>query len=61
VEGNPILDYCKNIVFGYKNEFLIQRKTENGGDMYVYVKLDFTRHMQIYKTNSRKGNCIQVT
>jgi tyrosyl-tRNA synthetase len=26
VEGNPILDYCKNIVFGFRSEILIQRK-----------------------------------
>jgi tyrosyl-tRNA synthetase len=31
-EGNPILDYVKNIVFGSRNKFTIYRKKENGGD-----------------------------
>ncbi len=33
VEGNPILDYVKNIIFGARQEFTVQRKKENGGDM----------------------------
>lgn len=32
VEGNPILDYCKNIIFGMRTEMTISRKPENGGD-----------------------------
>lgn len=32
VEKNPILDYCKYIIFGWKNKLLITRKPENGGD-----------------------------
>jgi tyrosyl-tRNA synthetase len=32
VEGNPILDYAKNIVFESFGEFLIRRDAKNGGD-----------------------------
>lgn len=32
VEANPILDYVKNIIFGARKEFLVQRKNDNGGD-----------------------------
>jgi tyrosyl-tRNA synthetase len=32
VEGNPILDYAKNIVFESFGEFLIKRDSKNGGD-----------------------------
>lgn len=32
VEGNPILDYVKNIIFGARDSFTIFRKKENGGD-----------------------------
>lgn len=33
VEGNPILDYCKNIIFGMRSELSVPRKPENGGNM----------------------------
>jgi tyrosyl-tRNA synthetase len=33
VAGNPIMDYVKNIIFGAKDSFTIQRKKENGGDL----------------------------
>ena len=33
VEGNPILDYTKSIIFATKKSFLIKRTEENGGDM----------------------------
>lgn len=32
IEGNPILDYCKNIVFGCRDELKVCRNAENGGD-----------------------------
>lgn len=32
VDGNPIMDYCKNIIFGLKPELQVSRKPENGGD-----------------------------
>jgi len=32
VEGNPILDYCKNIVFGARGQLRVQRVPENGGN-----------------------------
>lgn len=32
IENNPILDYCKNIIFGLKDSLRIIRKPENGGD-----------------------------
>ncbi len=34
VEGNPILDYVKNIIFGARTSFTITRKPENGGNKY---------------------------
>ena len=33
VDGNPILDYTKCIVFGARKELLIERKPENGGNV----------------------------
>lgn len=35
VQNNPILDYCKNIVFPAKGYIDITRKPENGGDKYL--------------------------
>lgn len=32
VQGNPILDYVKTIIFGARKTFKITRKAENGGD-----------------------------
>jgi tyrosyl-tRNA synthetase len=32
INGNPILDYCKNIVFGYRNSIEILRSPQNGGN-----------------------------
>lgn len=47
VEGNPILDYVKYIVFGKFNEFLIARKSENGGTIiyhsYTNLEHDFVQ------------------
>lgn len=34
VEGNPILDYCKNIIFGARNSLQVIRNEENGGNKY---------------------------
>lgn len=36
IEGNPILDYCKNIIFGLRDEIAVFRKPENGGDVYLF-------------------------
>ena len=33
VEGNPILDYTKNIIFGAREIFTINRSEKNGGDV----------------------------
>ena len=45
VEGNPILDYTKNIIFESFGEFLIRRDAKNGGDLhyksYVDLEKDF--------------------
>jgi len=35
VEGNPILDYCKNIIFGARSQMTIVRTAENGGNRYI--------------------------
>ncbi|WCJ31472.1 Tyrosine--tRNA ligase [Euphorbia peplus] len=32
VEGNPCLDYIKFIIFGWFNEFKVERSHGNGGD-----------------------------
>lgn len=32
IEGNPIMDYCKNIIFGCRSKLEITRKPENGGN-----------------------------
>jgi tyrosyl-tRNA synthetase len=31
IEGNPILDYCKNIIFGARDKLEVIRNEENGG------------------------------
>ena len=33
VQGNPIMDYVKNIIFGARDSFTVSRKNENGGDL----------------------------
>eukprot|EP00033_Pygsuia_biforma_P004212 GCRY01004620.1.p1 GENE.GCRY01004620.1~~GCRY01004620.1.p1 ORF type:complete len:432 (+),score=72.76 GCRY01004620.1:54-1298(+) len=33
VEGNPILDYCKHLIFPKFHQMEIKRKEENGGDI----------------------------
>jgi tyrosyl-tRNA synthetase len=40
VEGNPILDYTKNIVFESFGEFLIKREAKNGGDLFFKTYAD---------------------
>ena len=32
IDNNPIIDYCKNIIFGMRDYIQINRKPENGGD-----------------------------
>lgn len=34
LEANPVLDYCKNIVFGVRDSLTILRSNENGGNKY---------------------------
>ena len=36
IEGNPVIDYCKNIIFGMRDYMVISRKPENGGDVYLF-------------------------
>ena len=42
VEGNPILDYAKNIVFESFGEFWVRREEKNGGDLHFsgYAELE---------------------
>lgn len=40
IEGNPILDYAKNIVFESFGEFLIKREAKNGGDLFFKTYAD---------------------
>lgn len=40
VEGNPILDYTKNIVFESFGEFLIKREAKNSGDLFFKTYAD---------------------
>jgi tyrosyl-tRNA synthetase len=35
VEGNPVLEYCRYIVFRRTDEFLIERPSKFGGDLTV--------------------------
>lgn len=48
-EGNPILDYVKNIIFGARKDFTIQRKKENGGDItyesYETLEKDYVNEL----------------
>lgn len=39
---NPVLDYCKNIVFGWRSKLSIIRKPANGGnkDYLTYEELE---------------------
>ena len=32
INNNPILDYCKNIIFGLRKEMSIIRNEQNGGN-----------------------------
>ncbi|CAD8199581.1 unnamed protein product [Paramecium pentaurelia] len=45
IKDNPVLDYTKEIIFGWRNKLLIQRKPENGGDKeytsYAELEADF--------------------
>jgi tyrosyl-tRNA synthetase len=40
VEGNPILDYAKNIIFESFGEFIIRRDAKNGGDLHYKTYAD---------------------
>jgi len=46
VLNNPILDYCKNIIFGKIDKFVISRKSEHGGDQiysnYADLEKDYS-------------------
>ena len=35
VEGNPVLNWCKHIVFPSQDTFTVYRRPEHGGDWYV--------------------------
>jgi len=35
VEGNPVLDLCRYIIFPLKGELFIKRKVEHGGDLTI--------------------------
>lgn len=35
VEKNPCLEYIEHIIFPWFNEFIVERKPENGGLKYV--------------------------
>lgn len=45
IKENPILDYCKHIVFGWKEKLLIVRKPQHGGNLeyssYEALEADF--------------------
>jgi tyrosyl-tRNA synthetase len=45
IKDNPIIDYCKNIIFEKFEKFTIKRKPENGGDQvftnYADLEKDF--------------------
>lgn len=46
IEGNPILDYCKNIIFGARDKLEVIRNEENGGNKvfnsYEELEKDFS-------------------
>lgn len=42
-EGNPCLEYIKYIVFGSLGEFLVERKTEYGGNKYTPLFFLYTK------------------
>lgn len=58
IEGNPILDYCKNIIFGARDSLSIIRSEENGGNKYIFIYLELTNHTQNSKQTSLKENYI---
>ena len=45
VEGNPVLDYCENIIFRKTNTFLIERPSKFGGNIeyasYATLEKDY--------------------
>lgn len=45
ITENPVLEYCKYIVFGKQDEMIVERKAEHGGDLkysnYVDLENDF--------------------
>jgi tyrosyl-tRNA synthetase len=47
VQGNPVLDYTKHIVFGKFTEFTVERKADNGGNItyhsYLALETDFAQ------------------
>lgn len=58
IEGNPILDYCKNIIFGARDSLSIIRSEENGGNKYIFIYLELTNHTQNSKQTLLKENYI---
>jgi tyrosyl-tRNA synthetase len=59
VEANPILDYCKNIIFGARDKLEIIRNEENGGNKYACHNLGFSPAMPNWKLISLKESFIQ--
>ncbi len=57
VEGNPILDYCKNIIFGARDALPVIRTEENGGNKYSSTYSGPTTPTQNWRRTSSRAIC----
>lgn len=55
IEGNPVLDYTKNIVFGARNHLEIIRSAQNGGNKYPLPYPGLITPLRNWLLTSRRG------
>lgn len=61
IENNPIIDYCKNIIFGMRDHIQVLRKPENGGDKYLFLNPGDTTPSRNWQPTSRRDICTPET
>lgn len=57
VEANPILDYCKNIIFGARDKFTVEREEKNGGNVYLFTYSEHTTLTLSLRLTLLRENC----
>jgi tyrosyl-tRNA synthetase len=61
LDPNPILDYCKNIVFGARDSIQVLRAPDNGGNKYPSPHPGPTTPSRSSRRTSRRASCTPGT